>query len=197
MMKLDRLKSLYIEMKEANEDRQQFEFEYNGVLADVFLFIDQQPFIMAFGIKLTQTYFEVPVKPGFIVNGYLDKELLDIIIEEFHIEYNPNHKYSPLDFLQAVNKQIPQTLKETRPVTPRNIAHYHRNVEDADKLYFCGFLDNSKARNKVTNENLIKTRLLMGEEAYQRCKRENLSTKWTDAIGKDKYRQWRKLKPEA
>ena len=35
----------------------------------------------------------------------------------------------------------------------------------------------------------------MGEEAYQRCLREGISTKWTDKQGSDRYKHWRTMKP--
>jgi hypothetical protein len=33
----------------------------------------------------------------------------------------------------------------------------------------------------------------MGEEAYKRCKKENISTQWTDDPSKNNYDNWRLL----
>lgn len=195
-MKLDNLRHLYYEMLKEKSTRQEFDFEYNGVNADVFFFIDKKPFILAFGIKLTQAYFELEVKPGFEVETLFSHKIYDLITKEFHINYDPNHKYSPFDFLRYVNDKIPHHIKETRAAEPRLIAHYHRDIEEADKIYFCGFINHRAEGRHVSSENLRKTRLLMGEDAYQRCLAENISTKWTNEIGKDRFEHWKNIKPE-
>lgn len=193
-LKLTNIISLYKEMKNLGLLRQQFDFEYNGVMADVFFFIDQQPFILAFGIKLTQSYFELEIHPGFEVHTPFSRKLYNLIIHEFNIHFSPSHKYSPFDFLNAFNNKIPQHLKDTQTIEPYHIANYRRDIEEADKIYFCGFINHSK--NHASPENLKKTRLLMGEEAYKRCLDENISTKWTDEIGKDRYKEWKNINAE-
>lgn len=182
-------------MKAAGLSRQQFDFEYNEVEADTFFFIDQNPFILAFGLKLTRTYFEIEIESKNLQTAdFFTPELYKTICREFHIKYDPNHTYKPIDFLKAINKEVPQHVKNTRKTKPSNMIRYHRDVDEAEKIYFCGFLDNNKAGTKV--RNLEKTRLLMGEKAYITCKQENLSTKWTDDPKKDKYNHWEELRPE-
>lgn len=194
-MKLTNINQLYNEMKENKQPRQQFQIEYNHVLADVFFFIDQTPFVLAFGIVATQAYFELQVSTGFQVIPVFDKEIYDLIIREFHIRYDPNHKFRPLDFLEAINRKLPQHVSATKSVEPRHIAKYHRDIDEAEKIYFCGFISQRKFGRNVSQKNLNKTRTLMGEAAYQRCLKEKISTKWTDEKGADRYRQWKEIAP--
>lgn len=194
-MRLTNIESLYKEMLNNNLTRQQFDFEYNGVVADVFFFIDQNPFILAFGIKLTQAYFELEMKSGFEIKTSFSNEIYNLIIHEFHIQYDPTHKYHPFDFLNIVNSKIPQHIKGTHTVEPCDVAIYHRDVEEANRKYFVGFVNHSGNGRHVRRKNLEKTWKFMGYEAYQRCLQENISTKWTDEIGKDKFKEWRNIRP--
>ncbi len=195
-MKLMNLKQLYEEMRAKQEPRQQFQIVYNGVIADTFFFIDQTPFVLAFGIIMTGAYFELQVQPGFNVTIPFSKKIYNMIIREFHIKYDPNHKYSPFDFLKAINKKIPQHITSTRPVEPRHIAKYRRDIEESNKVYFCGFANQKKYGRHVSQKNLHKTRTLMGEEAYRRCLHEGISTKWTDMEGADRYKHWKDINPK-
>lgn len=194
MLKLTNLKQLYGEMKTTQQTRQQFQITYNSVVADVFFFIDKTPFILAFGIVATQAYFELQVTTGFNVVSLFDNETYDLIIKEFHIQYKPDHKFRPSDFLEAINLKLPKHVSETKPVEPKHIAKYHRDIEEADKIYFCGFINQSKFGRHVSSQNLYKTHVLMGEEAYRRCLLEGISTKWTDKQGADRYTHWKDVK---
>ena len=190
-MKLTSIISLYKEMKQSEQLRQQFEFSYNGVTADVIFLIDQSPFVLIFGIKSSGEYFEIKIKEGFRVPDFFDPDTFEKVLRIFKIRYDPNHVYRPADFWEAFSSKIPQHARLTKKVTPSSIIHYRRNVEEADKTYFVGFRDNNKLGCQV--RNLDKTRKLMGEEAYARCKEENLSTRWTDEQGKDRFEIWRDL----
>lgn len=53
-------------------------------------------------------------------------------------------------------------------------------MEEAEKIYFCGWFDNDKVGKKVRPENLEKTKEILGTDAYLMCKKNNISSKWTD-----------------
>lgn len=190
-MKLTNIVNLYIEMRKSNQFRQQFDFTYNEITADVMFLIDQTPFILLFGIKNTREYFEIEMKEGFRVPNYLDPMTFNLIKRIFKIKYDPQHIYKPADFWNAFNSKIPKHVCKTKPAVPSSIAYYRKDVEESNKIYFCGFKDNNKLGQRV--RNLEKTRKLMGEKAYQRCKKENLSTRWTDKPSKDLFENWEKL----
>jgi hypothetical protein len=64
------------------------------------------------------------------------------------------------------------------------VAKYYDDIEESEKIYFIGFLDNNKLCHKVSDRNLRKTRLLIGEDAYYTCMKHNISTRWS-ALPKD------------
>ncbi len=67
-MRLDGLTKLYNDMKANDIKRYKFIFTYNNVIFDVFFFVDEQPFKLAFGVKAENFYFELEVNRGFIIN---------------------------------------------------------------------------------------------------------------------------------
>lgn len=182
-------------MKYRNERRVQFDFEYNKVKADAFFFIDCAPYILALGVKGTQYYFEFEIK-GFCIDAYIQPEdNFEKFKKAFQIGANPQSKgqFSTIQFFKYINDTFPQDFKErsAKPARPQTIARYHSNIEESDRIYFIGFRDNNKRNSHV--RNLDKTLRLMGEEAYERCKRENLSTCWGDNPNIDNFDNWRSM----
>lgn len=90
-------------------------------------------------------------------------------------------------FLKYVAKRIPTRYSKTK-IQPHEIAKYkQRNIDDAHKIYFCGwkFYEGSERNAK----NFEKTKKWLGDEAYEFCKRNNISSCWThiDLKRKDYY----------
>lgn len=83
-------------------------------------------------------------------------------------------------FFAEFNEKIPATATDRARVLPHQIASYRRDVEEADKKYFCGWRNNKLENKKVTLKNLEKTRALIDEKTYVFCKDHNISTRWTD-----------------
>ncbi|MFA9381351.1 MAG: DUF6037 family protein, partial [Acetanaerobacterium sp.] len=101
--------------------------------------------------------------------------------------------FNPIYFLNHINSKFPQTIKATKRATPASLIPYHTDVEDADKRYFIGFKDNTKAGNHVTQKNLEKTQKLMGKQAYKMCFDRNLSTCWGSDPRQDNFESWKKM----
>lgn len=190
---LDNIKNLYIGMVKADQARQQFAIEYNNVRADVFFFIDSEPFKLAFGIIGKGLYIELSITRGFKIELPLDTKTYYDIVEGFEINAAMNGPFKPHYFLNHINSRIPQTIKATNHATPASLARYHSSVEESEKYYFIGFKDNTKSGNHVTPQNLEKTLALMGEQAYKLCFQHNLSTCWSADPNCDNFSKWRTL----
>lgn len=63
---------------------------------------------------------------------------------------------------------------------------YGSRLEQAEKPYFCGWLDNNKQGNRVSGENLDKTRRCFGQRVRDICERTNQSSRWTADADKAK-----------
>ncbi len=178
-MRLENFEPLFIAMNQVGEKKQRFTIEYNGVRAHVLFLADVEPFLLIFGIQGTNEYFELEMNQDFEVNSFFAKELYRKLIEIFNIQYDPDHKFTPNDFLSFVNNNVPE-FRNTERVKNSDILRYKRDVEEADKVYF--WSDYHTTKSNAQPPNLEKTRLLMGEAAYKRCCERNISSKWTDLI---------------
>lgn len=96
----------------------------------------------------------------------------------FKIKYDPNSTFKPRYFWDFFINNTPESLKKTKIVRPRDIVKLKPCIEERDKLRFIGFLTHDNTGKRVTISNLNKTRLLLGEKAYNRCKNDNISTRW-------------------
>lgn len=82
----------------------------------------------------------------FEVNSFFAKELYLKLIEIFNIQYNPDHKFTPNDFLSFVNNNVPE-FRNTERVNNSDILQYKRDVEEADKVHFCGWIYHTTKSN--------------------------------------------------
>ncbi|MGG1518476.1 DUF6037 family protein [Paenibacillus oryzisoli] len=183
-MKLDGIVSLYNDMRLSNLNRYRFGFTYNNVSFDVFFFIDESPYKLMFGVKAENFYFELDVKKGFIIDPTLEREKYSELCRILGLRYDETNKFKPIYFFTEFNKKIPQKADKKNTPKPHEIAVYRKDVEEADKIYFMGWLDNTINGKKFTTKNLEKTRLLLGKDAYVQCKAKNVSSRWTDDINK-------------
>lgn len=135
-----------------------------------------------FGIQGTNEYFELEMNRNFEISSFFTRELYRKLIDIFNIQYDPNHKFTPKDFLAFVNNNVPE-YRYTKKVESSDVLQYKREVEEADKVHFCGWIYHTTKSN-AQSPNLQKTRILLGEEAYNRCCERNISSRWTDLIEK-------------
>ena len=159
------LKNLYDSMIVAKEYRQQFRIEYNNVNADCFFFVDEQPYVIAIGVGavMRNYYFEFKLSNNFEVSSSMDSTMYYDFCTAFGLGRNMGSAFKPEHFWQVFNRFVPQNVKQTMSVLPRNLIVYHSDVEEADSIYFKRFLDNNKNNNRVQSSNLDKTRKLLAK----------------------------------
>lgn len=180
-MKLDNLSNLYNDMKQEQINRCKFIFKYNNTVFDVFFFIDEVPFKLALGVRVKNFYLELDVKRGFEINPYInDRKKYRELISVLELSYNSQTPFSPIYLFSKLNESIPLSIASTAKWNPQDTAYYKRDVEEADKIYFCGWFDNNLVNKKVRKQNLKKTKEILGLQAYEMCKSKNISSKWTD-----------------
>lgn len=185
-MKLDELKNLYGDMKRQNIDRYRFTYTYGDGTFDVFFFIDEAPFILLFGARGKNFSFEIEVKKGFRIEVHFDKDIYYKLIDFLKIKSSSKTPFNPGRFFVDFNKHIPKTANVNNIPKPQQIIVYRNDIEEADKLYFLKWRDNTIRGEKVSEENLHKTRKILGHQAYKICKSKNLSSCWTDDETKEK-----------
>ncbi|MCY8927749.1 DUF6037 family protein [Bacillus subtilis] len=179
-MELNNLKFLYKDMKIKNIDRSKFDFLFKVAQFKCLFLIDKSPFKLILAARGKNFYLEFEVKDGFKVNPYIEKEKYYQLCEILDLKRDDNNKFSPKAFLSEVNDRVPHNISNKSRVVPADIAPYRKIVEEENKVYFYKWVPHDGIKSNVTSENLEKTRLLIGEEAYHTCKERNISSGWTD-----------------
>ena len=162
-----------------------FRFTYNKVEFEVIVLIERSPFELLFGVIGYNYSFSLTLRAGYELQELPDEvfyKLCDILNLKPGRESLTSYK-----FLKYVAKRIPTRYSKTK-IQPHEIAKYkQRNIDDAHKIYFCGwkFYEGSERNAK----NFEKTKKWLGDEAYEFCKRNNISSCWThiDLKRKDYY----------
>ncbi len=181
MMKLTGLIPLFESMKAQKIKRYKFQFQRNNVVFDVIFFTDSNPYSLLFGARGHNFSFEISVEKGFLINeNKLPKEVYSRLAKVLGLKYDPNNKFRPIFFFEDFNKSIPSSAHPRNIPKPHEIAMYRRDVEETHKIYFCGWRDNTSRGQNATEENLEKTKKLLGYETYLICRSKNISSLWTD-----------------
>lgn len=178
-MTLPNLRKLYKNLKENDEAYYIFDYKKNNVCFEVLFDIFNSPFELHFILKESDFSFRMTVHKGFHINEYLDKNIYKRLCEILMLKYDEQNPFSTKVFFEEFNSKIPmyeQRIKKEREL----LKFYVNQIEEADKLYFDGFIEWNKVNNGkgVTIKNLEKTRILY-PDLYEKCKRENISVRYT------------------
>lgn len=179
MFEFTGLRILHQDMKNVNEMRAVFKFEYNKKAFSCIFLVDLTPFRLYIAtLGAAPVVFELEVEKGYKVKSYLDN--YNKLISYLDLKYDPNHKFKPNDFFGALNRNIPSKFTK-RPGYGEVliIASRNRTIEEENKIYFCGWYSNPVGKN-VRPENIEKTRIAFGNEKAAICRERNISSCWTD-----------------
>lgn len=145
-MKLTGIKDLYYDMKAQNMNICQFEFTYSRLDFDIIFKIDCEPYILMFGIKLNNEYFEIKMKEGFEIEAIFDKDVYNMLIKLFEISDKVWEPFRPIHFFNALNTSIPKKLKKQNEYRPSTYARYRQEFDEDDKIYFVGWICHDEFR---------------------------------------------------
>ncbi|AMP75132.1 DUF6037 family protein [Ralstonia solanacearum] len=180
-MKLDGLAPLYKDMRAKKLERIRFDYRHGRVSFDVFFFIDGSPYQLLFGARGYNVAFEIDVEKGFkIVPRIKDEDAYKALCNALGLVFNPGNPFSPKAFFEDFSGHIPDAVPADHEVRPQDVVRFRRDVEEAHKVYFCGWHDNTLRKEHVRPKNLRKTRELLGQKMYEFCKAKNMSSCWTD-----------------
>ena len=180
LFRMYNIKQLISDMAAHKAKRDLFMFRINDVSFEVVITIDRVPFEILFGVVGHTLAFTLKMYPGYNVelpNWETYKQLCHIL------KLSNQQGFNSFSFLKCVNDSVPSCYSG-KQIQPHRVARLINNditrkekVDEFEKIYFVGWLhhdnDNRNARN------LEKTRLILGEEAYEFCKDNNISSKWS------------------
>ncbi len=178
MFKFTALESLHNNMKLNDMERVVFPFRYNEKGFSCIFITDILPYrlyLSTLGEKAIT--FELEINNKYETSSYMED--YNKLIEYLELTYDPKHKFKPNDFFRSLNSKIPASCNNQpsyRDIIL--IAASHRNIEESNKIYFCGWRNNKTGN--VREGNLEKTRSAFGDVLAELCKKKNISSRWTD-----------------
>lgn len=179
MYKFTALKILHEDMKTRKEERAIFPFIYNAKYFSCLFLTDINPMRLYLStLGNNPIVFEIEIDEKYCAKTYLDD--YKKLVEYLEIKYDPNHTFKPIDFFEALNNKIPKMFQRKPNYTDVVMAVSKRRVvEEAYKIYFCGWRNNPTGYN-VSDMNIEKTRRAFGDKVAAICKLKNVSSCWTD-----------------
>jgi hypothetical protein len=177
-MILDGLIPLHGSMQAQSISRYKFEYTNGRGRFDVFFFIDEVPYKLLIGARGGNFAINLNVDSvTFEISTYIDK--FNQLCEFLGLEFKEGSPYSTSAFFSDLNSNIPNAASLHNIPKPSDIAQYIDNVLEADKVHFVGWLDNNIQGNQVSEQNLDKTRRLLGVDIYKICRHQNISSRWS------------------
>jgi hypothetical protein len=178
-------------MKEQDMGRCKFQYSLNHLTFDCLFFIDIEPFELAMGCIEHNIFILKNIEKGFQIEDTRIEPAATFwaLVNALKTGAYSDERFNPFKFFVDFNRAIPRTTSPNNRPTTQDVIRYYSDIEESEKIYFCGWLDNSLQKNNVTPENLFKTKMLMGERASAFSERRNQSTKWThiQRLGQDFY----------
>lgn len=178
-MKLERLAQLHSSMSAQGITKTKFEFQFRNLLFSVIYISEQFPHELLFGCRTHNLFFVVKVSHDFTIGTYLG-ESYGVLLDALGLQPNSNNRFSPNAFFEEFKVVIPLSTSPTNVPTVTDIASNRRDVEDAHKIYFLGWLPHDGVRSSPTTSNLAKTMRICGHATYNTCLRNHISSRWTD-----------------
>ena len=181
-MKLYEISPLLKDMGHNQVQIDKFRFQFNQVECEVIVLLERAPFELLFGVIEHNFSFVLKLNKGYELEELSDETfyaLCDIL------NLKPGKEsLTSFKFLRYFAQRIPEHYSGRR-VQPHEVAVYkRRNIPESEKIYFCGWKLYTDSDRHA--RNFQKTKEWLGDEAYEFCKKHDISSCWTDRIEKRK-----------
>lgn len=180
-VEMTNLRVLATEMINRNETRTVFPYVLNRKHFSCIFIIDAKPYtLLVTTLGADPIVIDLSVNPdNFIVGTYFGENYTRLL-HYLELKHNPQNPFGPDVFLENLNQQVPPHSGYIPNYTDvlSLASRAGRHFEEKDKLYFCGWRNNSKTEH-VGSGNYIKTLIAFGEEFAEMSKDKNISSRWT------------------
>jgi len=178
-MKLENLELLHRNMKAQDLTKTAFDFQFRDLNFAVIYLAEVFPHELLIGCRAHNLFLVVEVSEAFEISTYLGYHYAELA-RALGLRYDPENPFKSSVFFEALRQAIPPTTTPANTPSMTDIARHSRDVEDADKVYFLGWINHDGKQSKPSQENLAKTKRICGQEAYEICLRYHISSRWTD-----------------
>lgn len=182
-VRMEGLRALHISMHAQGMDRYRFEYAYGQAHFDVIFLADEVPYILLLGLRGGSIAFEFEVTADYIVQSvYMDRGDYQTLVRLLGIKYDPSSTFRPAHFLEWVDRAAPAVALPAHRPKPADVARFRREVEESEKIHFLKWQHYPGGIRGPTEENLAKTRKLLGFRYYKICRERRISSCWTDIV---------------
>jgi len=180
-MRLESLARLHKSMIAQKIDMQQFKITVGVASFDCLFSVRETPFILSLTSRgINPKFFMFEVHEGYRIKEYFEKEMYYELLTVLKIDGRSGKKLIPKDFLSEIDRLIPTIANHKKIPSSEMILSLRHDLEERDKPYFDTWIPWDKASGRSpSTENLKKTMLLLGIEAYSYSKKMNASSRWS------------------
>lgn len=164
------------DMKLNNVDKEHYSFVFNSFQFDVILSITYFGYEILVAVHTHNWGCVLNMNKNYIID--IPNEVYFSLCNLLNLNWSNDH-FSSAVFLQLLSKNSPKQSQCTgvNYLTLRNYLPY-RQVDEADKIYFCGWNDHKKDKRKA--KNFDKTEFFFGRSVTDYCRKNNISSLWSD-----------------
>ena len=175
-MTLFEIKPLLQDMRNNKVKQDKFSFRYSNLQFQVIFLIEREPYELLFGVVDHNFSFTLCLHRGFNLDDMPDD--VYFYLRRLMKLKKCDEVLTSYKLMQYFADRIPKKYSGKK-VEPHEIAVYkQKNIPEADKIYFKGWRSHETDGRHV--QNLKKTRLWLGNDAYEYCKKYNISSCWSD-----------------
>ena len=163
-------------MRRNKVKQDKFSFRYANLQFQVIFLIEREPFELLLGVVDHNFSFTLCLHRGFELDEMPDD--VYFYLRRLMKLQKCDEVLTSYKFMQYFASRIPKKYSGKK-VEPHEIAVYkQRNVPEAEKIYFKGWRSHETDGRHV--QNLEKTKKWLGNDAYEYCKKYNISSCWSD-----------------
>jgi len=146
---------------------------------EVLFSVRSEPYSLALTARAKNLFLLFPILPGYRIRLPLPDEDYKALAAALRIDGESFQPFKPKDFFNEFNTAIPTHASRNNVPSPADIIRLRPDLPEQEKPYFLTWRCNDKQGHRVTEENLMKTREMLGCDAAAYSQRENLSSCWT------------------
>lgn len=179
-MNLQHLPRLHASMIEQGLTKTKFDFHFRTLRFSVIYIAESRfPHELLFGCRAHNLFFVVNVSRDYRISTYLNESYGELV-RALDLQPDPANPFKPAVFFEAFDEATPTATSPANTPSISDVALLSRDVEEADKVFFFGWLPHDGRKSGPSDANLTKTKRICGVKTYELCLRHHISSRWTD-----------------
>ncbi|MCE5286076.1 MAG: DUF6037 family protein [Pelosinus sp.] len=185
MIVLHGLRNLHNRMYAIQQDKIIFPYNVGRARLTIFFAAVTLPYELAITARADNIFLLYKIDEKYEVNPIMDNNNYQRLANLMRINGQSGNAFIPFRFFLELDRYIRSVHVGTAP-SSQQIMAARPDLPEGEKTYFYRWYPHG---GKVSEENVKKTRFVLGEDAAMLSLRHNMSSQWTDDL--NKARNWR------